>query len=208
MAKSKCKFCHARKETSEGRKTPVGFFCDIDHAMQYGKLNQDTGRKKLMSVRKKESEEHEKKERKRIKSKLKELKPRKYWLDMLQKLVNQYITKVRDLNKPCCTCGTSSPDIKYDAGHFFTRAARRDLRFELTNIHIQCSVQCNQHGSGMRKEYTDFIISKYGQEHLDWLTDRSKHKDLKEQFPNWQDIEKEIIRYRKLLRDNGVSPIT
>ena len=207
MAKSKCKFCHARKETGEGRKTPVGFFCDIDHAMQYGKLNQDTGRKKLMSVRKKESEEQEKKERKRIKSKLKELKPRKYWLDKLQALVNQYITKVRDLNETCCTCDTADLNSSYDAGHFFSRGARSDLSFVLKNIHKQC-VACNQYGGGKPKEYTDFIISKYGQEHLDWLTDRSQHKDLKEQFPNWQDIEKEIIRYRKLLRNNGVEPIT
>lgn len=207
MAKSKCKQCGTRKETSQGIKTPVGFFCDFDHAFKFGNDNKEKGRKKLSAAKSKEQTKKEKAERVRIKSKLKELKPRKYWLDKLQLLVNQYITKVRDFNKPCCTCGASSPDIKYDAGHFLTRGARSELRFELTNIHIQCSVKCNQHGSGMRNEYEKFIISKYGQDHLEWLECRSNHKSLKEQFPHWTDIEKEIIRYRKILRDNGVNPI-
>ena len=56
----------------------------------------------------------------------------------------------------------------------------------------------------MRNEHEKFIIEKYGQERLDWLT--LKKPLLKEQFPNWQDIEAEIIRYRKLLRENGITP--
>lgn len=207
MAKSKCKFCGARKETAEGVKTPAGFFCDFDHAFKFGNANKEVGRKKLNAKRLQDAKKQEAEKRKEFRQRKKEVKPRKYWYDKLQLLVNQYITKVRDLNKPCCTCGTSSGDIKYDAGHFFTRAARPDLRFELSNIHIQCSVNCNVHGSGMRKEHAEFIIEKYGQEKLDWLTNESNHKPLKEQFPHWSDIEKEILRYRKLLRDNGVKPI-
>jgi hypothetical protein len=125
------------------------------------------------------------------------------WYDKLQTLVNQYV-KYRDRNEPCCTCGTTNPNIKYDAGHFFTRAARPDIRFELTNNHRQCSVKCNQHGSGMRAEYTQFIINKYGADHLEWL--ETEGTPLKEQFPSWEDIEKEIIRYRKLLRSYGIRP--
>jgi hypothetical protein len=129
---------------------------------------------------------------------------RSQWYNKLQRLVNQYVTKVRDVGKPCCTCGTTKHGIKYDAGHFYTRASRGDIRFELTNIHLQCSVRCNQHGSGMRNEYEKFIIEKYGQDHLDWLT--LEKDSLKVQFPNWQDIEAEIVRYRKLLREHGITP--
>lgn len=207
MAKSKCKWCEGRLETANGIKTPLGFFCNYDHAMKYGLDNKEKGRKKLIAKRKQEKQVKAKAEREKTTQRKKELKTRKQWLDQLQKLVNQYVTKVRDVNEPCCTCGTTNPNIKYDAGHFFTRAARPDIRFEITQIHLQCSVQCNQYGSGMRKEYAEFIINKYGQEHLDWLTDESQHKSLKEQFPHWSDIEKEILRYRKLLRDNGIKPI-
>ena len=207
MAKSKCKWCQERIETSEGIKTPAGFFCSIEHAYLFGNKMAEKGRKKLMAKRKQESQAKAKVEREKTAQRKKELKTRRQWLDQLQKLVNQYVTKVRDVNEPCCTCGTTNPNIKYDAGHFFTRAARPDIRFEPTNLARQCSVNCNQHGSGMRKEYAEFIINKYGQEHLDWLTDESQHKSLKEQFPHWSDIEKEILRYRKLLRDNGIKPI-
>ncbi|WP_428615777.1 recombination protein NinG [Pseudoalteromonas sp.] len=207
MAKSKCKHCQDRKETREGVKTNVGFFCDYDHAAKYALNHAEKGRKKLIAERKRESNAKAKVKRKETAQRKKELRSRSDWLDTLQKLVNQYVTKVRDVNKPCCTCGTANPNIKYDAGHFFTRAARPDIRFELTNLHRQCSVNCNQYGSGMRKEYAEFIVNTYGQEHLDWLTDESQHKSLKEQFPHWSDIEKEIMRYRKLLRDNGIKPI-
>ena len=49
-----------------------------------------------------------------------------------------------------------------------------------------------------------FIVKKYGQEQVDKLA--RVGPSLKEQFPNWQDIELEIKRYRKLLRSVGVRP--
>ncbi len=206
MAKSKCKHCFERVETSKGIKTPLGFFCGYDHATKYGFNNKEKGRKKLTAKRNKEKQATDKFNRKKTAQRKKELLTRTQWLNKLQSLVNQYVTKIRDVGKPCCTCGTTNPNIKYDAGHFFTRAARPEIRFESTNIHIQCSVRCNQHGSGMRKEYNEFIINKYGQEHLDWLTDESQHESLKEQYPHWSDIEKEIIRYRKLIRSHNIKP--
>ena len=138
------------------------------------------------------------------KAKKKELMTRSQWYNRLQTLVNQYVLHVRDVGKPCCTCGTTNPAIKYDAGHCFTVKARPDIRFNLKNIHRQCSVQCNQHGSGMRAEYKVFIVDTYGDHVLEKL--ELKNPDLKEQFPNWQDIEAEIIRYRATLRDNGIKP--
>lgn len=186
----RCTYCKEYKLATDGVKHPAGFFCNFDHAIKY--------------ANKKTTKTKQKKERAETKQRKKELMTRSQWYDRLQKLVNQYITKVRDINEPCCTCGTSNPSIKYDAGHFFTRAARSDIRFELTNIHKQCSVRCNQHGSGMRNEHEKFIIEKYGQDHLDWLI--LEKPPLKEQFPNWQDIESEILRYRKLLRENGITP--
>ena len=131
----------------------------------------------------------------RHKVRTKELRSRTEWYNLLQTEVNRYVRN-RDINEPCCTCGTTNHGIKYDAGHCFTRAARPDLRFNIHNIHKQCSVKCNQHGSGMRHEYKLFIDNKYGPNHFDWL--KGYHRPLNEEFPHWTDIEKEIIRYRKL----------
>jgi len=131
------------------------------------------------------------------------LMTRSDWYDKLQRLVNQYVVKVRDVNEGCFTCGTTA-DVKYDAGHCFPQGNNWAIRFELTNIHKQCSVVCNQHGSGMRHEYEIGIADKYGAEHLEWL--RGPHDDLKCQFPHVSDIENEIKRYRKLLREAGITP--
>lgn len=132
------------------------------------------------------------------------VKPRAEWLDKLQTLVNQYVMHVRDAGKPCCTCGKPRTQAKFDAGHFISRGSSPELRFELTNIHPQCSVNCNQHGSGMRAEYQVFIVEQYGHSHLDWL--EGPHPLLKDQFPHYEDIKAEIKRYRALLRENRVRP--
>lgn len=125
-------------------------------------------------------------------------------LEILQKLVNRYVVQVRDKDKPCYTCGTRKETIKYDGGHFFTRKARPDIRFELLNIHKQCSVDCNQHGSGMRNEYEAHFIHDYGIEALEEL--KREKPLLKVQFPDAESIEIEIKKWRKLLRDNNVIP--
>ena len=202
MNKRKCKQCSTW--TEDFIKTNVAVFCDVDCAYKFARTKQEKEQARLIAKLKQSQVKAGKADRKATRERKKELMSRAQWYDKLQTLVNQYVRLVRDVGQPCCTCGTDNPNIKYDAGHFFTRAARSDIRFELTNIHKQCSVRCNQHGSGMRNEHEKFIIDKYGQDHLDWLT--ARNDDLKTQFPNWQDIEAEIIRYRKLLRDNGITP--
>ena len=131
------------------------------------------------------------------------VKTRREWLDNLQTLVNQYVLHVKEKGKPCCTC-EKPRGVKFDAGHYRSRGACSALSFELTNIHAQCSVNCNQHGSGMRSEYREFITDRYGADHLEWLD--GPHPSLKEQFPHYTDIKDEIARYRKLLRAEGLKP--
>lgn len=192
----KCKWCKEQADKEFGIQTPAGFFCSYAHVIEYTNDKQRKQREK--------AQKRVKVERKRGRTvKAKELRTRSDWYNRLGTLVNQYV-RWRDRDEPCCTCGTTNPNIKYDAGHFHTKKARPDIRFELTNIHKQCSMRCNVHGSGMRNEYEKFIIEKYGAEHLAWL--ELEKRPLFDVFPNWQDIEDEIDRYRKLLRSVGVTP--
>ena len=64
------------------------------------------------------------------------------------------------------------------------------------------------HGSGMPVEYDLALDAEYGKGFADKLNCVSNYPELKEQFPTWQDIEAEIIRYRKLLRAEGLTPIS
>ena len=197
-SKRKCAFCGERKLANSMHIHGTQAFCNKEHFIEYAASQSKRLIKKGDAIRRKESNKAHRERKKAV-------KPIKYWQDKLQVLVNQWIVHVRDKGKPCCTCGTTSPDIKYDAGHYRSRAACPELRYEPLNIHKQCSVKCNVHGSGMRHEYRGFLIETYGSDTLDWLD--GNHTPLKEKFPHWTDYENEVIRYRKLLRENGIEPI-
>ena len=141
----------------------------------------------------------EKKERALHREKKKAVKRRSEWLADLQIEVNKYI-RLRDKDEPCCTCGKTDEGVQYHAGHYLSRGAFPDLRFELTNNHKQCAT-CNTYKGGERDIYQQFIIEKYGKEHDEWLRCKENHPMLKDTLPHWQDIEAEIKRYRKLNRD-------
>lgn len=196
-SKRKCAYCKQSKKAEEGYIHGLQFFCDKYHFIEYASKNV----KKLADKqRAKLTKEYNAETRRRKKS----LRSRNDWFDILQDLVNQYVLHVRDKDKPCYTCGTNKRDIKYDAGHGRSRGACPELRFELTNIHKQCSMNCNQIGTGKWAEYKEALIAEYGQEHFDWLV--GPHPTLKEQFPDIESIEKKIKRYRTLIRESGLTP--
>lgn len=199
----KCKRCGEYKPASDGVRTPAGFFCCHAHAVEFAiAKSQAAAKRKAAAARK--AQEAERKMSASANRKRKNELNRSAHLDKLQALINQWVVHVRDKNQPCCTCGTTNPNIKYDCGHFLSRGARPELRFELTNMHRQCSTVCNVYGSGKRAEYTEFIRSKYGQEHLDWMN--GPHPLLKEQLPDADAIDAEIAKWRKKLREAGVRP--
>lgn len=200
----KCAGCKERFKKEIMIRLPAGNFHSFDCSIEYAKRKQELARKRQESKRLKEMREEERAKREKHKSDKERIKSRKEWHDQLQKLVNQFVLYVRDKDQPCCTCGTKSESIRYDAGHFISRGARPELRFEITNIHKQCAIKCNVHGSGMRAEYRQFIEAKYGSDHLEWL--EGPHKSLKDQYPQPEDIKSEIMRYRKMLRDSGLTP--
>lgn len=208
VAKLKCKYCNIYVPRKQVVRTPKGVFGTAECASSWALEDVAKRREKQFAkdkrLRVKKEKDARKADREHTKERKKALMSRTAWFKKLEALVNQYVLYVKEVGEPCCTCGATKTTIKYDAGHCFTVAARSDIRFELTNIHKQCSVRCNQHGSGMRLEYEKFIIKKYSQEHLDYL--KEVKPDLKTQFPNWQDIEAEINRYRNLLRENGITP--
>lgn len=202
-SRRKCRHCQAFSDAVTGFTAPLGFFCSIAHAIEFARE-----KSKRLAVRKAAAQHRDRKQAQsadnaRIAQRKKELN-RPHHLDQLQKLVNQYVVHVRDKDKPCCTCGTSNPSIKYDAGHLRTRGACPELRFELTNIHKQCSVNCNQYKSGAVAEHKEYVIKEHGQDALDWLY--GPHQSLKEQLPDADSIDAEIARYRKMIREAGLTP--
>ena len=93
------------------------------------------------------------------------LKTRQMWLREAQVAFNAYI-RARDGN--WCISSQRIIPGQTQAGHFYTTAARPDLRFNEDNCHSQ-SVTDNQHKSGNINEYRPALIEKIGQERVDAL---------------------------------------
>ena len=201
----KCCGCKDRFNGDLMLTLPVGRFCSKDCAISYANTRQDKQRVAALKKQSAAASKEAKEARSKTRADKERIKTRPEWYDSLQTVVNQYALHVIGKGKPCCTCGKPrNSGVKFDAGHCRSRGACPDLRFSLTNIHPQCSVNCNQHGSGMRHEYKEFIVETYGQDHLDWLD--GPHTSLKEKFPHYTDIKAEILRYRGLLRERGIKP--
>lgn len=205
-ANRKCKFCGEYKPAENGFKTPAGWFCCLDHAIDFADKKYNEKLKKRQDKARKIIEKNQRKITKERKEKLMTFTAK---MAKLQKLVNQCVREVIYPEDSCYTCGAVRGSCKFDAGHFIPVGAgggdRR--RFMHENIRPQCSVKCNVHGSGMRAEYRQRLIEDKGLEWVEWLECESNHPTLKEQFPTHQSWLDEIARYRKIIRDAGLRPV-
>ena len=102
------------------------------------------------------------------------IKPLKYWADKAQIAFNAYI-RARD-GKVCISCGTKKPDIQYCAGHYRTRKAASQLRYNEDNVHSQCNNYCNMQNSGNIPMYRPALIAKIGQDRHDALISNNEVK--------------------------------
>jgi hypothetical protein len=69
----------------------------------------------------------------------------------------------------CISCGTKNPNIQYCAGHYLSRGARGDLRFNEDNVHLQCNKRCNLELSGNALPYRVNLIKKIGIDRVEAL---------------------------------------
>lgn len=204
--KKRCKCCGNYHDAESGVQTPAAWFCCHAHAIEFSidvsRKRSERLRAKAVRVQAVEVRNAAKRDRERTAKRKKELN-RSHHLDQLQKLVNQWVVHVRDKDKPCCTCGTTNPLIKYDCGHLRTRGASPATRFLLSNMNRQC-VRCNMYESGRVAEHKAYVVATYGQETLDFIY--GPHPTLKERLPDADAIDAEMARYRKMLRDAGLKP--
>lgn len=124
------------------------------------------------------AERQAREEKRERRERLKEIRPLRDWIKLAQAAFNGYI-RARDEGKPCISCGVTNPPERYggawDAGHYRTRGAAPELRFEELNCHRQCK-SCNtgeKHNSGkaetVRAEYRRRLIERIGLEKVEWL---------------------------------------
>ena len=108
----------------------------------------------------KRQKERKKAEREATRVRKEKLKSRNDWLDEVQRVFNVYI-RARD-GRICISCGTQSPFIRYCAGHYRSRGAAPQHRFNEMNVHSQCNYRCNMMLSGNIVNYRPALIAKIG----------------------------------------------
>jgi hypothetical protein len=154
-AKKACRYCKEYKQVHTMVKVPLGVFCAWGCAIAHGKALAEKKKVKAVKVKHKADKE-------RVKTKAK-------WLSDLQKIVNEYV-RLRDKYESCASCDKGpSWGGQWHAGHYYSRGHSSSLRFNLNNIHKQCSV-CNNRLSANIIEYRPKIINKIGQHRFNYLT--------------------------------------
>ena len=124
-----------------------------------------------------------------------ELKPKSYWLAILQKEINQ-IVRLIDKDCPCISSGRPyrSDD---QAGHFYSVGSTPALRFNLLNLWSQ-SIKDNMHNSGnllnYREQLVKFdIIDLIEAERLKYPTLKLSIEEIKEAISKAKIVKKVMI---------------
>ena len=177
MKKLKCCGCKLRFPADTMTKHPSGNFCTDDCAISYAQARSKRQRAAIAVKKIKQ----EKKSHSAAKRKLKD-EDRSFQLKKTQdRYFNPYI-RLRDRDLPCVSCGRSDGEIdysgvggKWDCGHYKTRGAFPELRFDERNAAKQCK-KCNggsgkysRKGRSVKEGFDIGMLERYGQERLDWL---------------------------------------
>lgn len=120
-----------------------------------------------------------------------------YWEGKHTEYLHKWVREVRDLNKPCVSCGRSWAD-EWHAGHFINAGNHAEIRHEPDNIHKQCS-QCNTHLSGNLVPYREELIRRIGLERVEWLElNKGAHRTTKLPMQHHRELAE---KYRMLCAD-------
>jgi hypothetical protein len=188
---NKCTGCGERFPPGELISVPAGKFHSWECATKYA-----TDKKNKKTIK----EVADKVKRNDIKKRKEKLKPPSKWLSEAQKWFNKFI-RLRDKDDLCISCNRTIKQIQgndnwkvggaWDCGHYLTRGAHPELRFEELNAHKQCK-SCNG-GSGnfssksktVGEKYRVKLIKKIGIENVEWIEGPHEPKkytidDLKE----------------------------
>lgn len=152
-------------------------------------------RQEAESKRKKEAQQ----ERRHHQIRKLEVKPLSYFHSKAQLAFNQYI-RTRDDERPCISCGRHH-DGQWHAGHYRTRGASPETRYDETNCHKQCA-PCNNYLSGNIENYTPNLIEKIGQDAFDILMGPHQAKkwtreELEQLAAYYRQKTRELIKQRE-----------
>ena len=102
--------------------------------------------------------------------------------EKLQLVFNEFV-RLRDLNRPCISCGSRG---YLQAGHYFAVKGYDGLRFDEDNVNGECAA-CNYYNESHLIGYGDNLRVKIGEKRYNALKERAA--DYKKNGYKWSRIE-------------------
>jgi hypothetical protein len=130
-------------------------------------LNSPEGKEVIEKTTLRASKKVSKEKKKSIKKAKDAIKRKSDYERELQTLINS-IVRLIDNDKGCISCnhGWDNPWTRQKhAGHRISVGSTPELRFNVFNIHLQCSI-CNNWKSGNERSYDKGLINHYGEDYL------------------------------------------
>lgn len=145
-SKKKCKQCKEYCRAKDGIQVPAGFFCCFDHAVEFANLKTRQARKRQQAKVKKEARKElsnynknnlrwQHKRTQAAFNKMRVLEELKWFHD-------------QGLDPECISCGKPLGGDQWCCGHFKTRGAQSNLRYDRRNTYLQHNHRCNMNLSG------------------------------------------------------------
>lgn len=209
--KRKCIFCKEFKAREDGLITPIGFFCNIDHAARHARNKQNAAmerqlKKAKANQRKKDRErkkvfkdndiKHQHRLTQSVFNRLRVLQEIKWFVD-------------KGLIPECLSCGKKRD---FCCGHFKTRGSQGNLRYDTTNTFLQCNRYCNMalsgniEGNKNTRGYKKGLIERFGAEKAKEIIE---YCETNAQSKKWSGLELKELRkkFNKQIREltNGTA---
>lgn len=186
MKPKRCKVCQTEFTPRAKIQKVCGWLCAAEWTKQ-------------LNVKK--AEQKAKEERKADRVKRERLKTRSDWIKEAQIAANSYV-RLRDSGRSCISCDTTlgasgGSGGSYDCGHFLSRGAYPNLRFELDNMFGQCK-RCNRYLAGNHSAMRDGVIGRIGRARVHELeADQTPRKwsieELREIRDKYRKMAKELV---------------
>jgi hypothetical protein len=183
-------------------KVPLGYFCQYSHAAFFGQDKAVKAKNKALSTKRRIDKES--------------IKKKAQWIAEAETAVRAYV-RVRDHDKDCISCDKLIAAIEkdayfrvggvWDAGHYRSKGAAKQHRFNLFNIHRQCK-SCNGGGGRFKHKeqtvnarYREKLIVKIGLEKVERLENDNSIKRYEiEYLKRMKTIFNKRTRHLKKLR--------
>lgn len=195
--KRRCTSCKKYKEADKGIVAPVGFFCDKNCRYDYATKQTKTliSKSKKIEAKKKDKEFKERKAKFDLNDLPKQHKLTQTVFNRLRVLQELKWFKDRGLDPECISCGKTNMD--FCCGHFKSRGAQGNLRYDVNNTFLQCNRYCNMalsgniEGNKNTRGYKVGLVKRFGGEEAKRIID---YCEKNTQIKKWTGSELQELR--------------